>query len=98
MISVTTKLSLALRMSNNARLTPQGILLIIFSLFILLTINKTYALSHSVTPIKKPSLIELIGEKFYSPNEKIFIFMNFSKKLIITTKTLNFCSILKINM
>ncbi|MEL0185219.1 MAG: hypothetical protein VW866_04530 [Hyphomicrobiales bacterium] len=70
MISVTTKLSLALRMSNNARLTPQGILLIIFSLFILLTINKTYALSHSVTPIKKPSLIELIGEKFYSPNEK----------------------------
>ncbi|NDD48325.1 MAG: lytic transglycosylase domain-containing protein [Alphaproteobacteria bacterium] len=70
MISVTTKLSLALRLSNNATLTLPGILLIIFSLFISLTINKTYAQSHSVTPIKKPSLIELIGEKFYSPNEK----------------------------
>ncbi len=70
MISVITKLSLALRMSNNATLTPPGILLIIFSLFISLTINKTYAQSHFLTPIKKPSLIELIGEKFYSPNEK----------------------------
>ena len=70
MISVATKLSLAIRMSNKATLTEPGILLIIFSLFISFTINSTFAQTHSVTPIKKPSLIELIGEKFYSPNEK----------------------------
>ena len=66
MISVTTKLYHSQRIKNN---TP-GIVLIILFLFISLTINKIHAQSYSVTPTKKPSLIELIGEGYNLPHIK----------------------------
>ncbi len=66
MISVTTKLYHSRRIKNNI----PGIVLIILFLFISLTINKIHAQSYSVTPTKKPSLIELIGEGYNLPHIK----------------------------